>query len=758
MQFIPSDSGDDINGNLIPAERGLPGVPQAAYVVANGAFDDEGFNFNIASLLKRYWLLLLLLMALGAGAGFLSVVLSSPMYKSRLLLEVQNTGGVLQKNEGGDAETTDIDIQTEVNILRGETFLRRGADRMQAEAVPQVPTGRGIFSRLRQRLHPATQDPLEAGKTALNVAVQTFDARPVNRTKLIELICESTSPDTAAQFLNAMAAEFVDDSSRSRMQTAQRTTEWLAAQIEDTKQRVQEAEEKVQTFVRASGNVFAGPDATLDDTKLAELKGQLAKIQQERIFRQSRYELTQNNPPQSLAEVLDDGVLKAYQGQLESLKRDRAALTTTYTAKYEKVKKIDAQIEVVQKAYDAELASTVKRIKNDYEASLKQEKLLNAAYGGQAARVGSQQGNAAQYNALRRDVETLRTEYQSLLTQQNEAQLSSSVPVSPIVVVEPSVAPDAPYTPRPVLNISFGTILGLVMTGGLVFLRERMDRSIKSPGLSRRMFNVPELGVIPNLGAQLVPVAKNGQRAGKDHLLERAHQDPATALITWQSGPAFVTESFRGTLASILRNHSIGKPQKVILVTSPGPAEGKTTVVYNLGIALAETGRKVLLVDGDFRRPRLHRRFSLPNDWGLIDLLCDERPLNEYPPELLGAFTGLPGLSILPNRVTSNNISKALYSPRLREIFETITSRYDMVLVDAPPILSVADTRIVAPLADALILVLRYGVTNRESAMDAYERIQEDGLSLLGTVLTDYDLTMDRRRQYYYDYDDRSRA
>jgi polysaccharide biosynthesis transport protein len=758
MQFISSDSDDNFNGNLIPAERVLSSAPQASYVMANGVSHSAGLNLNIVSLLKRYWLLLLLLMIVGAGAGFLSVVLSSPMYKSRLLLEVQDSNGTLQKNGGGNAETTEIDIQTEVNILRGGTFLRRGADRMQSDTVPLAPTGRDIFSRLRQKIHPATQDPIEANKTALNAAVQTFDARPVNRTKLIELTCESTSPDVAAQFLNAMASEFVDDSSRSRMQTAQRTTEWLAAQIEDTKQRVQEAEEKVQAFMRSSGNVFIGADATLDDTKLAELKGQLAKIQEERIFRQTRYELTQKNPPQSLAEVLDDPVLKGYQGQLEGLRRDRAALTTTYTAKYEKVKKIDAQIDVLQKAYDAELASTVKRIKNDYEASVKQEKALSAAYNGQAARVGSQQGNAAQYNALRRDVDTLRAEYQNLLAQQNDAQLSSSVPVSPILVVEPSVAPDAPYTPRPVLNISFGTMLGLVLTGGLVFLRERMDRSIKSPGLARRMFNVPELGVIPNLGANLVPAAKNGQRAAKDHALESPHEDPATALITWQSGPAFVTESFRGTLASILRNHSIGKPQKTILVTSPGPAEGKTTVVYNLGIALAETGRKVLLVDGDFRRPRLHRRFSLPNDWGLIDLLCDNRPLNEYPPELLGVFTGLPGLSILPNRVTSNNVSKALYSPRLREIIETVTSRYDMVLVDAPPILSVADTRIVAPLTDALILVLRYGVTNRESAMDAYQQIQEDGLSLLGTVLTDYDLAMDRRRQYYYDYDDRSRA
>src|SRR5581483_645782 len=120
--------------------------------------------------------------------------------------------------------------------------------------VPLAPTGRDIFSRLRQRIRPATQDPLENARTGLTVALETFDARPVNRTRLIELTCESTSPDVAAQFLNSMAAEYVEDTSRSRLQTSQKTSEWLAAQIEETKVKMQESEEHLQNFVQSSGN------------------------------------------------------------------------------------------------------------------------------------------------------------------------------------------------------------------------------------------------------------------------------------------------------------------------------------------------------------------------------------------------------------------------------------------------------------------------------------------------------------------------
>jgi succinoglycan biosynthesis transport protein ExoP len=765
MQFL-SSGPEDPNQGLVPTDGSLFQDPaRQPYVLLPQPEEGGGDAINPVRLLRKYWLLLAVLMILGAAAGFVSVLLSAPKYRARLLMEVQNSNGNLTKiggaDGGGNDQNYEVTIQTQIGILNSGSFLKRGADRMQSDTAPLAPTGRDIFSRLRQRIRPATQDVSEAARVGLIVAMATFDARPIVRTRLIELTCVSTNPDVAAQFLNSMAAEFSDDGSRSRMQTAQRTSEWLAAQIEETKSKVQEAEEHLQDYVRSSGNVFAGPgqDVTLEDIRLQNLKADLAKIQTERIAKQTRYELTLKSPPESLSEILDNPVLRNYQGQLDGLKRDKAARETIYTAKDKKVQQLDAQIASIEKDYASELASVVRRIKNDYDAALRQEKLLTSNYEAQSQRVGSEAGKASQYNSLKREVETQRTMYQDLLVQQNEANRASSVPVNPIRVVEQASTPEFPYEPRPLLNISFGTMFGVALAGGLVFLRERMDRSIKAPGASRRLFNAPELGVIPNLGQNGNTISRiNWPGGAKPRPLNGNHEDPATALATWHSGPAFIAESFRGTLASILRNQATGKTQKIIMITSPGPAEGKTTVVQNLGIALAETGRRVLLVDADFRRPHLHREFSLPNEWGLIDLLLEDQPLSEYAPERLGSFTGLPGLSILANRVTQNNVSKALYSPRLRTILEHLTKRYDMVLVDAPPLLSVADARIIAPLTDALILVLRSGVTNRESALEAYQRIQEDGLTLLGTVLTDYNLSGDRKRQYYYDYGSPSQA
>ena len=756
---IPFGVSGNNDGQIVPYGEHLT-LDRQGFAATYATSEQSGPSFDIGQLIRRYWLLLFFLMLLGAAAGFTSVVLSAPMYKTRLLLEVQGGSEIMFKDNlmmaAGDGNN-DVNIQTQVSILHSGTFLKRGADRMQSESVPLAPTGRDIFSRLRQRLHPATQDPLENARQGLMVAVQTFDARPVTKTRLIELSCESTSPDVAAQFLNAMAAEFADDTSRSRMQSSQKTSEWLAAQIEETKSKVQESEEHLRDFVQASGNLFAGQDTTLEDTKLFQLKGELAKIQSERIAKQTRYELTLNNPPETLGEILDDGILKGYREQINALKREKAALETTYTSKNEKVRKLDAQLPLLENAYMSEVISVQKRIKNDYDAALRQEKLLSGAYSGQSQRVGAEAGKAAQYNALRREVDTLRQTYQSLLMQSNQAGLTSSVPINPIRVVEPSSPPETPYKPRPILNISFGTIFGVALAAGIVFLRGRLDHSIQSPSMSRQLLNTPELGVIPNLRINGNGAVGRAIRIGKRASIDGDSEDATAALGNWENGPAFIAESFRGTLASILRNQA-GRKQKTILITSAGPAEGKTTVIQNLGIALAETGAKVLLVDADFRRPHLHHKFGLPNDFSLIDLVSESRPLDQYPPERFGVPTGFAGLSLLPNRPTTDNVSKALYSPRLRAIFEIFMQRYDTILVDAPPILHVADTRIMAPLTDALILVLRCGVTNREAAQEAYRRIQEDGLSLLGTVLTDYNLSAAHKRQYYYDYGQQSRA
>jgi succinoglycan biosynthesis transport protein ExoP len=719
----------------------------------------SGPRVDIWLLVRKYWLLTAILLLLGAIGGVVSVVFSSPMYDARLTLEVKSVNESWIKNslDGGSLEANDVNIQTQVNILRGGTFLRRGADRVRSEIMPLAPMGRGIFSRLRERFRPATRDPIENARIGLDLAMATFDARPVTRTRLIELSCDSTSPDVAAHFLNAMAAEFVADTSQAHAQSSQKTSDWLSGQIEDTKSKLQDAQQRLRGFVQASGNLFAGQEAaTLADVELNHAKTALAEIQSQRIATQTRYEQSLRVAPESLPEVQGDPTLHADQEKISSLKQERAGLLVTLTPKNEKVQLVDAKITQLEQAYQQQLAIVLKKIRDDYDAARREEQHRAEYYAAKSQHAGAEAGKASQYNELKREVETLQQMYQTLLAQSNQVGLSNSVPINPMRIVEPSTPPAAPYKPKPMLNLTFGMVFGLAISVGLIFLRERMDPSVRAPGSARSFLNTPELGVIPNLYLEGAP---RPALEGGGSNLTRVTDDSTTALTTWRNSPPFVTESFRGTLASILRAQPHGRGHTVLLITSPGPAEGKTTVVQNLGIALAETGRKVLLLDGDFRRPHLHKRFRLSNDHSLIDLLSEGTSLPSYDPKQLCQSTGIPGLFVIPNRPTDNHVAKALYSPRLRAIFQQFREAFDMVIVDAPPFLHLADARIMAPLTDAAVLVLRSGSTSREHAIEAHRRMREDGLLLLGTVLTAWDASTAymKRNYYYYDYADDDR-
>ena len=171
-----------------------------------------------------------------------------------------------------------------------------------------------------------------------------------------------------------------------------------------------------------------------------------------------------------------------------------------------------------------------------------------------------------------------------------------------------------------------------------------------------------------------------------------------------------MAESFRATLTSLLTTGSSREDRRVILVTSPSPQEGKSTVITNLAIALAEIDQRVLLVDADLRRPRLHTVLNQANTWGLSDLLRETTPCEDYPAEALCRKTHVPRLSFLPSGPGSVNVSKLLYSPRMDDLLERLRNEFDAVLIDTPPVLRVADARILSRLADAVVLVFRAGV------------------------------------------------
>jgi len=246
--------------------------------------------------------------------------------------------------------------------------------------------------------------------------------------------------------------------------------------------------------------------------------------------------------------------------------------------------------------------------------------------------------------------------------------------------------------------------------------------------------------------------------AGSASNNDRSHQNkPAQSveLVTWENKPSLLAESFRATLTSILFSAEQGSTCHILAITSSMTSEGKTTISSNLAIALAETNQRVVLIDADMRRPRLHKIFDVANTWGLSDLLQEQTLISDYPKETLTRKTKIPNLSVLVSGPGAVSIPSILHSKRAAQLLERLKRESDVVLIDCPPMLHLADARVLGRLADGVILVIRAGKTSQEAAVSAVQRFNEDGTRVLGTILNDWNLkAAPYTRGYEYDRSD----
>ena len=298
-----------------------------------------------------------------------------------------------------------------------------------------------------------------------------------------------------------------------------------------------------------------------------------------------------------------------------------------------------------------------------------------------------------------------------------------------------------------------GFLAGLALGFGFVLMRDRGDRSLREPGDATMFLNVAELGVVPALKASLGQRYYHSRRNGNESLSigaggkseenanSRSVQRESVELITLQQKPSVMAESFRGVITSLLFVGSNGTRPRVIVFTSTSPSEGKTTVASNIALALAEIRHKVLLIDGDIRRSRLHKIYNLPNEKGLRELLLCEEPLDAPTLREYIHPTSVPGLSVLPSGQSTLSTMNLFYSPRAAELIRIAREQFDMVLIDTPPAHQIHDARVLSRFSDGVVFVFRASKTSRDTAKAVLRRFSEDGAPVLGAILNYWDPT-----------------
>jgi polysaccharide biosynthesis transport protein len=734
---------------------------------------NDGLFLEYSRVLKRRrWLVLLCTLA-GALLGWLTTIAVQPVYRARTELDIQNLNADFLNMKavsqtGAESSSTEAYVQTQIKLLQSDTLRERTVEAIRRSSALAGLQREDLISSTRRVLHFAGQDRVSR-QALLDFTAKRVTVKPVGLTRLVEVTCDSWSPSFAASFCNTLTQEFANQDRDVRFNQAKTTSEWLSRQLADLRESVDRGQKKLEAKIGHDALSLKEGAASVAEEKLRELGSELLKAQATRVEKQAQYEISTSAPAESLPVVLDSSQLRDDQMKLDDLKRQVAALVPPATEAHPQVRHLRMQIKEVEASLAREKSDVLGRLRNEYQAAKQRESLLTAEYSAQEARVSREQGREAEVSMLRKEVDSGQQLYQTLLQRVKEAGFASAMQASTIRVVDAAKAPLVPISPRRGTATAVGLLLGTLVGIGCAFFKERTQTVLRGPGEVARYLNLRELGVIPS--------ARHGLR--HSYVKKLSHPVPRATLLSnppaessarfqrpmdmavWQDHASLVAEAYRNTTYSVLLAGKEMERARTFVVTSPSVGEGKTTVTCNLGLALAQANRRVLLIDGDLRKPRLHKAMDVRNDIGMRELLRGDIDGLSTPLQTFCRATQVPGLSVITSGRGSEEPSGLLHSHRFRSLLDRLTGEFDFVLIDSPPMLHMADARILAGMSNGVILVFRARMTDIETAAAARDLFHDDRVRVIGTILNDFDPAKEGRSRYYnsyYQYTDLSKT
>ena len=314
------------------------------------------------------------------------------------------------------------------------------------------------------------------------MAAGSVKVRSSGTNRIVDVSTDSTNPQIAADFVNTLAEEFIEQNLEARWKSTEHTGEWLTKQLQDLKIKLEKSEEQLQSYARVTGLVFTDEKNNVNEARLADLQKELSQAQGDRVSKQSKYEMAAASPAGAVPDVLDDSSLQDSRNALNDLKSRLAQLRVAFTPNHEDVKRIQAQINSLEAAHQDDSSNILTRIRNEYQAAQRREKLILASYTEQARLVSEQADKAAHYNLLKREVDTSRSLYESVLQKLKEASIASALRASNIRVVDAADPAKAPYKPDVSQSTTVGLLFGLFLGIGFAVMRERADRTLQDPG------------------------------------------------------------------------------------------------------------------------------------------------------------------------------------------------------------------------------------------------------------------------------------
>ena len=705
---------------------------------------------------KRKWLAITFVSAIILFTAIFTFT-AIPQYKATATLFIEEESSRVMNIEdefGNPRQVTDMrTFNTQLGMLKSKNLAASVAERLNLLSRPELLEGiqpkKSPFSSVKNII---TLKWLSSGKSAeeeknpqsqsnpysgyAGIIQANLKISPRRDTKLVDVSYTSRIPRLCAEVVNAYAVEFQEFGSSLRYERTKRFSNDLSKQIDTLRAELVSRQREKQRYGEEKGLILSDPESEEESAVFTKYRS-LYDAYNQAVIEKNRIgainAIVRDADIDSLPNI-DDTRIQQLQTEYMNAKNDYDEIRRTAGSNNPTLIRAQDRLDRSKE----NLKQAILGIGAEYDKAIRYERSLRRELDQQESEISVLQSDIVFYQTLNYEVESLKTRLNSLLniqTQVNASKELESLKTSNISVVDQAEVPNKPVSPNKKKNIMLAVLFGLFGGIGLCFLFEYLDNTIKGPEEVEKLTGLPLLGVIPlleqdDLHGKERSLSEYGSKGQKEGLAAKKSEtkNKDIELINHLFPTHPISDDYRTVRTSILLSHA-DSPPKIIALTSSLPAEGKSTTLVNLAIAFAQLEKKVLVIDSDIRKPRIHRIFKIGNTGGLSGCLAGKLELKDAIQK-----TFIKNLCFLPAGPTPPNPSELLNSAKMKEMLEEVKKTFDIVLLDTSPILAIIDAVIISTLVESTIMVLRAGEVTRKPFMSAVGELKRGNAHIMGVV------------------------
>ena len=731
--------------------------------------------------LREYWEKIrrrkgtVLSVALGVFVlGAFWTFIQKPVYTAKSTLLIEKEPNILSFDQVLQIESGRDDYyQTQFKLLSGRGLADSVVDRLKLYENPE------FIGKPGKRKKPIDPTDYVFREGLVGGFLARLDVKPVRMTRLVEVNFRASDPKLAAECVNELAAAFIDLNINIKYAATEQATTFLSEQIKGLQSEIEQKGKQLQGF-EAEANIVALSDTeTTVIDRLGQLNQALTEAQIDRSRKEATWNGLKNVGPDYVPEAINNPLIQRLREEYVRLKREYQKMEERFQPDYPELQRTKVELESARKSLDDETQNLVKGAYSEYQTALNKERLLETEFSEQKGEAFKMNSSAVLYNGLKVEIQNKKTLLDSLLRRESETGVEARLKglrTSNVRVVDRARVPVRPSSPNKKRNLILALILGLGGGVGLAFLFDFLDNSVKTSEDVERYAGLPTLGVVPKFSLEGANKAysygrrlKAGRKepkqigagtgeaveAGAETAapvsdasapfvaeVEKAERPGSIELIPHYFPNSRLAESYRSIRTALLLS-SADHPVKTLAVTSALPGEGKTVSAANLAITLAQSGKTVVVVDADLRRPRQHRLFKVKNTFGLTTYLTDSVPIKD-----VVKSTDIPNLFLVNSGPIPPNPAELLGSDKMARFIKMMGEECDYLLFDLPPMLEISDALVLGAKVDGVVLVIWGDKTSREALKKVREKLDMLKVRTLGVIINN--VTLPHHGAYYY--------